>query len=420
MVGVAGGAWMPPSFDPAELPTRVDTVEILLTEDARAALEAAPFYGEDVLGSFVDGSGRRYDEVDVNFRGAYALERLIDADPIGRRNWKVKFRSKEPYRNRREWNFNFEPHLRQKLAYDLMRFAGVPVPSARHVVLKVNGEAQGLYLEYEDPDNEDWLWEMFGDASGDLYKAARDLPASEGQPSQKYFADTTYLGPDDASYPGHYEKKTNHKGTVAGDYGALRTFLEALNGLPADALDAWFETSFEVDAFLSYLVVANFTSHWDSFPFRPKNYWLYEIRSRKKLAFIAWDLDATFDPDKSSFNQLGSEASLFFSLKSAEYRPIHSQEGTERPLAFRLFEVPRFEAAYVARYRALSETILSEEYLLGRIDALRSLVEPHLTDARTGNGPDTERSDFEDALSELKEFVTERTASVREQLAALP
>src|SRR5690606_15426666 len=62
MVGVAGGAWMLPSFDPAELPTRVDTVEILLTEDARAALEAAPFYGEDVLGSFVDGSGRRYDE----------------------------------------------------------------------------------------------------------------------------------------------------------------------------------------------------------------------------------------------------------------------------------------------------------------------------------------------------------------------
>src|SRR5690606_35029404 len=200
--GTAGPSWTPPAFDPMELPTRVDRVEILIDDEARAALEAAPFYGEDVVGSFVDGSGRRYDEVDLNFRGAYALERLIDNDPIGRRNWKVKFRSDEPYRNRREWNFNFEPHLRQKLAYDLMRFAGVRVPSARHVVLAVNAEPQGLYLEYEDPDNDAWLWEMFGDASGDLYKAARDLPASEGQPSQKYFADTTYLGPDDASYPG--------------------------------------------------------------------------------------------------------------------------------------------------------------------------------------------------------------------------
>jgi len=403
-----------------ELPTRVDRVEILIDDEARAALEAAPFYGEDVVGSFVDGSGRRYDEVDLNFRGAYALERLIDNDPIGRRNWKVKFRSDEPYRNRREWNFNFEPHLRQKLAYDLMRFAGVRVPSARHVVLAVNGEPQGLYLEYEDPDNDAWLWEMFGDASGDLYKAARDLPASEGQPSQKYFADTTYLGPDDASYPGHYEKKTNHKGDLARDYGPLRAFLEALNTLPDEALEAWFETSFEVDAFLSYLVVANFISHWDSFPFRPKNYWLYEIRNRKKFAFIACDLDATFDPDKSSFNQLGVAAPLFFSLKSAEYRPIHSEEGTERPLAFRLLSIPRFEAAYVARYRALSETILSEDYLLARIDALENLVEPYLTDAKTSNGPRTERSDFEGALSELREFVSDRAASVREQLANLP
>jgi hypothetical protein len=82
--------------------------------------------------------------------------------------------------------------LRQKLAYDLMRFAGLKVPTARHVLLVVNGNPHGL-----------------------------DLTA-------------------DAEIP------------------------------------SWVAKNFEVDLFIDHLVVANFISHWDSLPQRPKNYWLYQ------------------------------------------------------------------------------------------------------------------------------------------------
>lgn len=431
LAGTGGAAtdptrpWSAPSFDPAALPTAVPTVEILVPDAALTQLEAAPFYGEDVAGTFIDGEGRRFESVDVSYRGAYALLSLIQYDPLGRRNWKLKFPSEDRYRERREWNLNFEPHLRQLLAYDLLRFAGIRVPSARHVVLKVNGEPQGLYLEYEDPDSKDWLWDMFGDDSGDLYKAALDMPASEGQPEQKYFAETTYLGADDESYRYHYNKKTNHKDpAIADDFSVLRGFLQELNELPDAELGPWLEARFDVDAFLSYLVVSNFISNWDSFPQRPKNFWLFEIRNQSRLAFIPWDLDGTFQTRVDRYNQMGPEAPLFFNLRGADYSALHSEEGDQRPLAWRLLALPSFEAAYLARYRELTASILSASYLEARVDALAALVEPHLTDQITGEDRFgevfTERSDFAAALEDLRGFVAARTASVTAQLAAAP
>ena len=50
-------AWKEPTFDPQALPTNVPSVEIVIADDARAALDAAPFYGDDVTGTFVDGDG---------------------------------------------------------------------------------------------------------------------------------------------------------------------------------------------------------------------------------------------------------------------------------------------------------------------------------------------------------------------------
>ncbi len=420
--GVDRGPWTPETIDPNEMAASVPTVEITISAEAREALEAAPFYGEDVTGTFTDPEGTRYEDVDINFRGAYHLSGLIENDPIGRRNWKVKFAKDLMYRGRREWNFNFEPHLRQKLAYDLMKFAGVKVPNASHVLLKVNGEAQGLYLQYEDPDSKDWLWDAFGDEDGDLYKAAFDMPPSEGHPDMKYFALTTYLGDADSAYPYHYNKKTNHKDpSIADDFSILRDFLLGLNDTSDEELQVWFESNLEVESFISYLVVSNFISNWDSFPARPKNFWLYENRRDAKMAYIPWDMDATFQTWTDDFNQMGPETPVMYSLKTLEYEPIHSEEGTLRPLTTRLFSIPAYEQAYRDRYVELSATILSRSYLDDRVDRLAALISPHLTDALTSEGwggreDTTERDDFENSLLDMQEFIADRVASVRSQL----
>ena len=84
-------------------------------------------------------------------------------------------------------------------------------------------------------------------------------------------------------------KKTNHHGD-ADDFSVLRAFIGALNDMN-DTLDAdfptWLATHVDVDRLRSYLVVSNFIANWDSYPQRPKNFWLYQdLRADKVVMGI--------------------------------------------------------------------------------------------------------------------------------------
>src|SRR5688572_24531193 len=65
------------TFDMNELPSDVPTVSLEVDLGAIDTLEADPFDAADVTGTFVDGSGTRFEGVSVNFRGAYQLQNLM-------------------------------------------------------------------------------------------------------------------------------------------------------------------------------------------------------------------------------------------------------------------------------------------------------------------------------------------------------
>jgi len=394
-------AWEPPVYDPDALPADVPRVSIVIDADAIARLDADPFHAADERGVFIDEDGVSH-EVDLSYRGAYALLSLITYYDL--RNWKIKFDGDDRYHDRREWNFNYEPHFNQKLAYDLMRFAGVAVPGAQHVVLEVNGVYQGLYLRYEDPDNTHWLRDQFGDDDGELYKAAYDLPYET-----QYFADLTVLGASDEDYLLHYNKKM---GAEEDGYAALRAFIDELNGVSDADFPAWLEAHVDVERLRSYLVVSNFMANWDSYPQRPKNYWLYLDPRSGRVAYIPWDMDATFSPwTDSTYNQMGTDVSVLYNLTEQEYDPPHVDEGWERPLVHRMMAREDQRAAYLARYRELSGSILSAGYLLARIDALDALVQPEISA--------TDRGRLDSYRSQIRSFVQQRTAVVEDELAGL-
>lgn len=392
-----------PPNEPLVLPTEVLAVNIEISEESRALLEADPFNADKVVGAFVDGAGTRYEGVKIGFRGAYALQNLINQGD--RRNWKVKFDKAQKYRGRREWNFNYEPHLRQKLAYDLMSLAGVKLPRARHVLCSVNGQPQGLYLEYEDPDDLDWLRDSFSDGTGDLYKAAYDHPDAT---DQRAFAELTYLGEADSDYFLHYNKKTNNDGDLATDYSSIREFIEGLNSTTADEIPAWFDETVEVDRLLSYLVVANFISHWDGYPHRPKNFWMYENPGAKKWSLIPWDMDATFQTGLFDLNQMGTQVSVFYQFDGYEPYGRHEDEGTERPLVRRMMEHDRFREAYMSRYRQALATFLSEDSLLERLAALSTLLEQYADSGDLGS--------LEQTRADMEQFIQQRWPHVDQEL----
>lgn len=396
--------WSRPQPDPDALPDTVKTIDIEIDAAARARLDADPFHADDEAGSFIDEDGVTH-EVALNYRGAYALLDVMRSYDL--RNWKVKFADDDPWSNRRVWNFNYQPHLRAQLTMDLMRFAGVPVPEPEHVVLEVNGVYQGVYLSYPDPDDTRWLAEWFGDPDGDLYKATYDLPYEP-----QCFADLTWLGDTDADYACHYTKHTNTAVDPA-DVTVLREFLDPLNHLSDEDFAAWVDGAVDVDSLLSYLVVSNFVANWDSYPQRPKNYWLYQDIHGGEMVYIPWDLDATFDPSTdATFNKMGTTASLLYDLESSDYAPVDEGEGTERPLVRRLFARDGTEAAYLARYEELSATILSADYLNDRLDALEDQLEPYASS--------TDLSRLRSAHSDVSSFISARTAHVQADLEALP
>jgi spore coat protein H len=375
-----------PEFDADELPNEIPTLQIEIDADAQASLDEDPWNAEDVLGTFIDENGTRYEGIELNYRGAYALQTLVSAGN-GERNWKVKLTDDAPYLGRKEWNFNREPHLRQKLAYDLMRFAGVRVPSAEHVQLVVNGKNFGLYLRYEDPDNKSWLKDMFGSAAGDLYKAATDQPNE-----QKHFALLTKLGASDEDYFLHYNKKLNNEGAAETDYSELRTFIDGLNDTGDSALQDWFERNLDTSKFINYLVVSNFISNWDSYPQRPKNYWLYHSPVTQRWIYVPWDMDATFQREPNSLHPMGDRASIFHEFDEFEGNDPDTDEGSERPLVRRLMQLPKYRQAYVARYLELRGTILNLAYLSARTSELSALIDSGVSeDEARAVRDDTER-----------------------------
>lgn len=389
-------------LDSEEVPSDVPEVQIEINDVARGILEADPFNGPDVVGGFIDESGKRYD-VELNYRGAYALQSLISMNKA-QRNWKIKFAKTDTYRNRREWNFNYEPAVRQKLAYDLLKFAGVKMPSPRHVRMLVNGEDHGVYLAWEDPDSKDWLLDMFGDDEGDLYKAAYDIPNET-----KYFADLTFLGDADEDYFYHFDKKTNND-VLPDDYSMLRGFVYDLNFTPDDEFVDWMDRTVTWDSFITYLAVSNFISNWDGYPQRPKNYWLYNNPTTTQWTFIPWDLDNTFQIRLNNLNQMGTDASIFYQFDEFEPYGLQEGEGTERPLVRRMMTHPEFRDAYITRYKELTTSILDAAYIIDRAARLTDLV------LEVANQDDSYTAG--DAESEIQDFVTRRSENVAEQLSA--
>jgi spore coat protein CotH len=384
-------------------PQTLPRVEITIAQDSIDVLEAAPFADIDVHGDFTAEDTTRFNNVAIHYRGAYHLWELIEDPDIIQRNWKIKFPKDNRYRNRREWNFNYESHLRQKLTYDIFERAGVAAPSARHVILQVNGVRHGLFLEYEDPDNKDWLRDKFGDQSGDLFKAGFDMPDT---PS--YFALLTDLGDSSSNYYLHYDKKTNNDSIDSLDYSSLIKFIKTINYSPQESFPDSIKKHFNVQSFLRYLVIANFINHWDSYPTRPKNYWLYNNPSDHRWSFIPWDLDLTFQKKITGSVTLDTTLSVFYQLLA--YEPFKGQpnEGTERPLTRRMFQYAEFLNGYISEYRVALDSYLNAPYLLSRVDSLSAAIKQDLTD--------DESTTFVKSVNPMKTFIASRYTQVKKQL----
>ncbi|QTA85655.1 CotH kinase family protein [Desulfonema magnum] len=170
-------------------------------------------------------------------------------------------------------NYGDDSLLREKVAADIFRDAGVPAPkTAFHRVYIDHGEGFeyfGLYTMVEVPANP-MLESYFGNCDGNLYK-------SEGPGA-------TFATFDEDSF----DKETNED---KADWSDVRTLFEVLHSSRDDAA-AWrasLEKILNVDGFLRWLAVNTLIQNWDTYGCMSHNYYLYNNTENGLINWIPWD-----------------------------------------------------------------------------------------------------------------------------------
>jgi len=174
-------------------------------------------------------------------------------------------------------NFKDSSFLREKVAADIFRDAGLPsAHTAFYQVFLDHGEGPiyfGLYTMVEVVDDT-VIETQFADDSGNLYKPSR-LGAT--------FALDTFN-------QGSFDKETNQDEADWSDVQKLYQVLHAdLRITNPVQWRASLESVFDVDGFLNWLAVNTVIQNWDTYGIIAHNYYLYNDPETGLLTWIPWD-----------------------------------------------------------------------------------------------------------------------------------
>ena len=90
--------------------------------------------------------------------------------------------------------FQDNSYMKNYLAYDMMRFMGVPAPLTSYTWVTINGQDYGLFLAVEEPE-EAFIKRNFGNSGGKMYK-----PDYKSLEDENRDVALMYSGQDPAAY----------------------------------------------------------------------------------------------------------------------------------------------------------------------------------------------------------------------------
>lgn len=352
----------------------------------------------------------------VSFKGNASLDLSGQ-----KKSWKVDtdyFVPGQEYRNLKQllFNNNFADAslLREKMAYDMMAFAGVPAGHAAYVELWIDivddaepAEYWGVYTMVERVDSK-FVANRFGrdQGTGNLYKA--DATPDEGA------ADLAYYGPEIDDYPKPrrsvaYGLQTNLAQPDYGDIIRLCCVIDGVEYATPEGFAAALEGAFNVDGYLRYLAVIFTNLNLDTYPYTGNNFYLYDNPATGKFEFLPWDLN-------NSWGHFGGGAEF----------PLYGEPCCQGPLAWaplftKVFQVGQYRQDYAAYVELLVRFWLDEPGFSERAAAWQAMLAPYLVQA-TGDkayvGADAQMTvdGFRQDGSALVKLTQERCAYLRSVL----
>lgn len=295
-------------------------------------------------------------------------------------------------------SFQDNSYLKTYLALDMMGFMGVPAPATSFVQVSVNGEAWGLYLAVEEPEDA-FAERVWGAGRGALYK-----PDYRSLDDPNLDVGLCYRGDDPSAYPGIFERVR-----VEGGPGSEERLIGALEQLDAGDRSS-IEAAVDVDEVLRYFAVQVFVVNLDSYLGRTgHNYLLYEEDGR--ISLVPWDYNLAFGTYALGRPELPDDATTAVNLPVDT--PAASEVLAERPLFTKLMAHEEYRDAYHGYLELLVDGYVGSGRLQRTVRAAEELIAPFVEADPTAF---VTFEEFGQGVDALETFCLLRAESVRGQL----
>jgi hypothetical protein len=271
--------------------------------------------------------------------------------------------------------------MKEFLAYDMYNSIGLPTSKYSYARVFINNEPIGLFglaENFKDP----WLRNEFANGDKDYNQgtmfvadisAGKTAGEDQSDPTiihdstglfvLKGSADLEYLGNNSNLYErGHYgikEKPSNKKPDFSHIKDLTKFIADASNTTTDDSVVPLWEKIIYVDSFLRGLALEILISNRDGYYGLANNYLLYDDPKTKRLYFSAQDLDLSMGiyalPELLTGNY-------------SEYANFNN-----RPLS-KMFNVPQFKKTFEQLLLHMTNTLMSEDVLISRIDQVYNML----------------------------------------------
>jgi spore coat protein CotH len=356
-----------------------------LTPENLDALYTDPWSDDEVTGNFIYQD--RPFLAEVRYRGNWG--RYLE-----KKSWKIKFPEESPFPGQEEINlrgdFNDASLMRSKLATNLFEVVGIQPPRAEYVLLALNGEYMGIYIQNEQVDA------GFAERIG--HNPDINIYKSIGNP----FVDFSRHLPSEHDYRQAFEKKNG----LDPGYDDLIAFIERINNTPDEAFASKLRRVFDVAAYLDYYAMIVLTGNLD---FSSYNAYLLHDTATERWELIPYDFDNAFGPSGGE-REYADDWPINMSTSDA---PIWGW--VTNTLLTRSLDVPQFRAYYCHRLLEFMDTVFSDAAMGSMIDGTHAAIEQDALRDWHKNGWENP-GPFLAAPDDLKVYVTERKNVLRGQM----
>lgn len=358
--------------------------------------------------------GESLNDVGFRMRGQFSLRESGEKKP-----WKIDtdaYLVGQEFHNLRQLmllnNIGDPSMLKEKLAYEMMAFAGLPASHVAYVELwiDIRDDEQppvywGVYTLVERVDRK-YIGNRFGQNSkdGNLYKASH---------AQRGPMDLIYYGESITDYPTQngqyaYGKMNNEEEADYKDIIALCRAIDSTQYNSNTELAAALEDEINVDQFLRYLAVITLLDNWDSYPYTGNNFYLFNNPITERFEWIPWDLTWGGNPQSPLFTRGGPGL-----LERA-------------PLYDLVMNTDSYKLQYAAYLDLLLRYWFTPENVTDLAQKYHRMLSPYIIQATGdkafyGDQPMFPYEAFQNSWQELVSFVNQRNAFSQETLqTALP